>query len=163
KIIYSLFLLFFIVLGSTASATIWRVNNTPGSYNYTSGNAATGTIFQQPHQAVSNASVIAADSLYIERSATSTEGVALTTKQLIIIGPGYFLDPEDAAYPGNTGLQASVHTSTLNNVTLGAEAAGSKFIGIHFTGTFNFGAANNNILVERCLFITGNVIMNNGN
>jgi len=81
-------ILFVILMASIAvNATIWRVNNNPGITTYTS--------FSEAQSVAANG-----DTLYIEGSLVSY-GDIFVTKQLTIIGPGYFLtqNPQTQANP----------------------------------------------------------------
>lgn len=124
----------------SASAKVWRVNNNPGA----SAN------FSTLSTAVSNASVLNGDTLYIEGSATSYFDAAIS-KQLTIIGTGYFLDPADVNYPANTGLQYNKYSSVIRSINLQTGSSGCKFIGIVFAGGQIYGDnAWNNITFEKC-------------
>lgn len=122
-----------------ASAKVWRVNNNAGaSANFSSFDAA-----------VNDASVVNGDTLYIEGSATNYYDATIS-KQLTIIGTGYFLDPDDATYPANTGLQYNKYSSAIRSINLVAGSGGCKFIGIFFTGGTIYGAVWTNITFEKC-------------
>lgn len=86
------------------------------------------------------------------------------SKKLVIMAPGYFLDPADPNYPGNGGLQIFTSgTSTYNNVPFfellpGSE--GSEFFGCNFelgagfqnTSAVTFNGVSGSILFKRCRF-----------
>ena len=54
---------------------------------------------------------------------------ASISKALIIIGPGYYLDPTNTSYPGNAGLQATVNSTTPGNLSLNSGASNTQIIG----------------------------------
>lgn len=122
-----------------ADAKIWRVNN----------NAGASADFTTISAAVSAASVQDGDTLHIEASAT-TYGDATVAKQLVFIGPGYFLDPANATYPANTDLQFKPQSGLLRSITLAAGSSGCKFIGISFANGSLTGAIWTNITFEKC-------------
>jgi len=126
-----------------ANAKIWRVNNNVGV-------VADFTTF--------NAAVTAAatgDTLYLEPSATSYATSSFTlAKRLVVIGPGYFLDPANAAEPGNAGLQYATKDSRLEFFYLGAGSDGSKFLGITIIGSFYVNAVSN-VSFEKVYFPAG--------
>ncbi|MBX2934230.1 MAG: hypothetical protein KF825_08285 [Ferruginibacter sp.] len=123
-----------------ASAKVWRVNNNLGA----------SADFSTLSTAVSNASVVSGDTLYIEGSATSYYDANIS-KQLTIIGTGYFLDPADVNYPANEGLQYNKYSSVIRSINLVTGSSGCKFIGIVFAGGTIYGDnAWNNITFEKC-------------
>jgi len=92
-------------------AKIWRVNNN-------SGVVADFTTVQAAHDAAS-----AGDTLHIEQG---SYGALTMTKQLVVIGSGYFLSGAN----GNTGLQAnSAVESSLGSVTFSTGSANSVVTG----------------------------------
>lgn len=118
------FLFAAILLCTTSFAKIWRVNNNAGvTADFTTLNAAT-----------SSASVMDGDTLHIEPSATSYSSFT-PAKRLVYMGAGYFLNPSDASFPYNAGLQTATASSTISTITLSnSNAAGSKFFGLSFPG-----------------------------
>ncbi len=130
-------LLQFVYFG--ASANVWRVNNNPGaSANFSTLDAA-----------VNDASVVNGDTLYIEGSATSYYDATIS-KQLTIIGTGYFLDTSDVNYPANPGLQYNKYSSVIRSINLIDGSSGCKFIGIVFANGTIYGSVWNNITFEKC-------------
>ena len=138
--IFSLLLSLVTLAGTTAFASVWRVNNQPN----TSAN------FSSINQAVTSANVHTGDTLYIEGSTTTygwqpTGNSNFLSKSLIFIGPGYFLDR--VANSCVRPLSAKVF-----NLNFEAGSAGSVLIGLEFDsaagGTTNF--RTNNITIERC-------------
>ena len=117
-------------------ATVWRVNNTNG----------VDADFTSVSSAISNASVLNGDTLYIEPSSTSYGSVTLT-KQLTFIGNGYYLGGAN----GNAGLQATENASTLSVITLNTGSNGSKFYGLSLS-YFSLGSAAGlgNYVIESC-------------
>ena len=85
------------------------------------------------------------------------------TKGLVIIGPGYFLNPSDATYPGNTGLQANSNSTEGGVITFSAGSSNSQIIGCSLAGiNFNNGALSG-ILIKRCRLLQFNAIQFNNN
>ncbi len=112
KLILPLIILLGIIFSVNAKS--WRVNNTLGV------DADFSTF------AAAQDSASAGDTLYIEGSATSYGSVSIT-KQLVLIGPGYFLTENDTA-------QASTLTAILGNTWIRNSADGCVVSGFHFTG-----------------------------
>jgi hypothetical protein len=125
-------------ISATTEAKVWRVNNNVGV-------VADHATF---NSAVNAAAV--GDTIYLEPSATNyATGGMTVTRRLVVIGPGYFLNPANTTTPGNAGLQVTTTGATLDNFYLAASAAGSKFVG--FTATsINIYASN--ITFERVSF-----------
>ncbi|NOZ08090.1 MAG: hypothetical protein GXO91_04320 [FCB group bacterium] len=98
-----------IVISSVVLGSVWRVNNNTGT-------SPDFTTLQAAHDGAAYG-----DTLYIEGSSTSY-GDAVITKQLTVIGPGYFLteNPNTQANP----LNGIVGTVTLNNGSQGSEFSG---------------------------------------
>lgn len=133
--------LFLFVLN--AEATIWRVNN----------NAGVDADFEDIDDALNSSSVVSGDTLHIEPSNTNYANATLT-KALVIIGPGYFLDPESSSQPYNPGLQADTRRAYINTLNIDGGAEGSKILGLSFNSV-NFRMVTENVSVERCL--TGSI------
>ena len=76
---------------------------------------------------------------------------ATLSKGLIIIGPGYFLDPANVSNPGNAGLQTNTNsTATGGGITFNAGSSNTQIIGCAFD-RLNFNIASlTNILIKRC-------------
>ena len=107
-----------------ASAKIWRVNNNAGVVaDFTAFNTAV-------------AAAAAGDTIHLEPSAVSYTTASITlTKRVIVIGPGYFLDPASTTEPFNAGLQAATKDARLDFFRIGAGADGSKFMGVVIQGS----------------------------
>ena len=120
-----------------SSAKIWRVNN--------AGTPADFTTIQAAHDA---ASVVAGDTIHIEPSWISY-GALVSTKKLIILGPGYFLDL-------NTNQQANPAAATIESFTLNTGSSGTVISGLTITGT-NF-ISTGNITISRN-HISGNIYL----
>lgn len=134
-----------LLIATNAEAKIWRVNN----------NAGVVADFTTVDAAVNNAAVVNGDTLHIEPSATPyTTGSITLTKRLVFIGAGFLLNPADVTFPGNVGLQATIHSSRIASLSIGNGAQGSRFIGITFNNglTFQGNALPQNILIEKCWF-----------
>lgn len=140
---YLSILIFAVILSLSASAKIWRVNN----------NAGVAADFTTFFQAVAGAA--AGDTLYFEPSATDyvTNSITLS-KRLVIVGPGYFLDPASTTEPGNAGLQAATKDARLGFFYIGAGCDGSKFLGITIAGSAYFTGVSN-ISFERAYIPSG--------
>lgn len=155
----------------SSQAKSWRVNN----------NVGVVADFTNLGAAINSTSVGSGDTVYVEPSATKYAGAGATlNKKLIIIGPGYFLDPAHATNPGNGGLQAVPQEAEVNYFYVGAGASGSKIIGVtldgtyfrgvddvtyervRFTGSFHFeSGVNSNITMRKC-YISNSVAVNFG-
>jgi hypothetical protein len=165
-------LLFLITLGFTytVSAKSWRVNNNVGiNANFTS-----------VYDAVMSALVQPGDTLYLEPSATAygTNSIYIN-KRLVVIGPGYFIDPTDVSRPVNAGLQLPSKSASIAFFRLGIPASGSKFLGVNLEASvylngvtnvkfekvyFGYGGiyldseTNDSISVRKCFFLSGSGI-----
>ena len=122
-----------------SSAKIWRVNN--------SGLPADFTTIQAAHDA---STVLAGDTLHIEPS-TVSYGILTSTKKLIIIGPGYFLNE-------NSGQQANPATATIDRFTLNEGSSGTVISGL--TIPTNYSNINTgNITISRNNFSNSAIIL----
>jgi hypothetical protein len=106
-----------------SSAKIWRVNS--------AGLPADFTTIQAAHDA---ASVAAGDTLHLEPSVVSY-GELVSTKKLVVIGPGYFLNE-------NSGQQANPTTATIGSLTLNPGCSGTIISGLTITGEINISTGN---------------------
>ncbi|MDB5202484.1 MAG: hypothetical protein JWQ27_1893 [Ferruginibacter sp.] len=130
---------------TAAQAKIWRVNN----------NAGVQADFTSFTDVINSASVAAGDTIHMEASSTDYS-VTTMTKRLVVIGLGYFLNPADATYPANPGLQASAFSSGLSGFTIANGANGSKFLGIRLSSiSINGTAAPISLTFEKCFFSSG--------
>ncbi|MBC7937915.1 MAG: hypothetical protein H7Y86_21420 [Rhizobacter sp.] len=126
-------------------AKIWRINNNAGI-------AADFTTF---HAAVNSSAVLAGDTVYMEPSNTQYATNSMTlNKRLIVVGPGYFLDPANATTPGNPGLQVTTIDSEIGFLRMGAGSDGTRFLGVTLAGSIYFTGANN-ISFEKVYFPSG--------
>jgi hypothetical protein len=117
KNIYALSVLLMLTIGSVSAQTIRRVNNNPG---VTGTNIYPG--LQEAHDAA-----VSGDIIYIEPTATPY-GSLVSTKQLKLYGPGYFLDVNQELV-GSQGKNAPISgTITLNNGSAGTEMDGINMI-----------------------------------
>lgn len=94
------------------NATSWRVNNNPAI------NADFSTL-QEAHEAAASG-----DTLYIEGSHLNY-GDWTISKQLVIIGPGYYLLENDST-------QANIHAAVIDEFTIDSTASGSHIYGCQF-------------------------------
>jgi hypothetical protein len=113
-----------------SSAKIWRVNNT--------GLPADFTTIQAAHDATT---VSAGDTLHIEPSGVSY-GALVSTKKLIILGPGYYLDL-------NTNQQANPATAKIDIFTLNAGSDGTIISGLTIITTGASHIKTGNITISR--------------
>lgn len=141
--------LFLLATGISVStqAKSWRINNIPG----------VAADFNSFSAAVTNASVSNGDTLYFEPSSINYGGSATLNKRLVIIGPGYFLDPANTTTPGNTGLQATTDEAYFNGTLyITADGALSKIMGMTLSNIYLQNAAN--VTFERVRFNSGPTI-----
>lgn len=129
------------VISMSTQAKSWRMNNNVGV-------VADFTTFLT---ALSDARVVSGDTIYVEPSATKYDGSgAFLTKRLVIIGPGYLLDPANTTTPGNGGLQVVPYDAQLSYFYVTAAGAFSKIIGLNVDAAYL--RTTNNITFERCRF-----------
>lgn len=113
----------------SANATVYRVNNTGADADFTEAQAA--------HDGVN-----AGDTLYFESSPT-TYGALSITKEIHVIGNGYFLGE-------NQDLQAQIAPATLNNVTFQSGSDNSTIQGMTITTVLcGSNATFDDIVIER--------------
>lgn len=144
-------LLFLLTLGFTytVSAKIWRVNN----------NVGITADFNTFHAAATSATVQPGDTLYMEPTTQAYGTFSFTlTKRLVVIGPGYFLDPANTTFPANPGLQVNTQMAPIAFFRIGPGADGSKFMGLNLEGTVYMNGANN-VQFERNYFGHGGVYL----
>jgi hypothetical protein len=137
---YFLMLVIAAVAGLHASAKVWRVNNTVGI----------NANFNSLSTAISNASVLAGDTIYVEGSATSY-GTITVSKALTIIGPGYNLTSTFWPQP----IQYNTQVAELDAITI--NAANTSIAGLFISGQVTIGPANN-ASVSRC-YVNGNILI----
>lgn len=129
KALKSILLVALIASFGVASATVHRVNN----------NTSIDADFTSISAAISGAS--AGDTLYIGGSSTSYGSFNLT-KELTIIGPGYFLSDNDTT-------QAYPQPANFTGITFSSGSQGSVISGIELkTGVMTINT--NDIVVQRC-------------
>jgi hypothetical protein len=134
----TIFLLSFCWLVS--NATIWRVNNNPQI------NAS----FSSLQNAINSVLVLNGDTVYLENGSYS--GATTLTKNLVIIGPGYFLSASDSTY-------ANPSPALISSLTVQSGGAGSKIMGASVIGDITLGSGSNNMIIERSYVggrVTGN-------
>ncbi len=135
-----LLLLIFIAV-NTASAKIWRVNNT-----------GVATDFTTPQAAVNAAGVVDGDTIHIEPSGTGYGNIILT-KRLIIIGNGYFLGTSGSN--SNPDLQANPAASTIGDLYVSSGGSNSVIMGLTMnTAYIGYLSSVNNLLFRRNRVIT---------
>ena len=132
--------------------TTWRVNN-QSNYNGSTefgdnyGGSPSFPVFKEINEAVAYPNVVAGDTLHIEGS-TIDYANAIITKQLVIIGPGYFLNE-------NTNVSNNTYEAKIGSITFNSGSEFSQVIGMNVvnngtsaTGTINLNV--NEITVKRC-------------
>ncbi len=116
---------------ATAFATVWTVDNK-------SGGVADFTQIQAAHDAA-----WAGDTIYVHSSGSSNYGVVTVTKQLYIIGPGYFLTE-------NPNTQADTRPAICQRFYFDSGSEGSLLSGMTMD---NYGVDininTNNIIIKR--------------
>ncbi|MEZ4974942.1 MAG: hypothetical protein R2802_00110 [Flavobacteriaceae bacterium] len=143
-----------LLLTSTMVAqTTWRVNNQSnydGTTNFGEnfGGTPAFPVFKQINEAVAYFNVVAGDTLHIEGSPIIYEG-ALINKQLVIIGPGYFLTE-------NPKVSNSGHDAKIRYFEFDSGSEFSQVIGMNVVGISNSSSSGkiyvnvNNITIKRC-------------
>jgi len=123
----------FMALAITSHATVWRLNNRPGT-------DADFTSLQGAHDAELYGSTIvqAGDTLYLEASSGSY-GNLNATKKLTIIGAGYLSNE-------NPNNQADFNTSNVGTITFNDGSQGSRISGCSIT---NIVVKTSEIVIER--------------
>ncbi len=132
---YLLLLLCSILLMLNTSAKIWRVNNTGVPADFTSAQAAHNS-----------SSVVNGDTIHLEASG-ATYGSLTLSKQLIIIGNGYFLGTLGSN--ANPDLQANPATSLLSSVLFNTGSNGSVLEGCTLSSTLTVTNGVSNIIIRR--------------
>lgn len=122
------------VIVKTSHAKVWRVNPTPGA----------SADFTMLNIAVSHATVLSGDTIYLEGSSTS-HGYITLTKRLVIIGPGYFLSGAGA----NLGLQHSPLMNIFTQLDIDSSASGSVLMGVRGV-SIRIAQGADNITITRC-------------
>lgn len=131
-----------VLLTSTTFAAVWRVNNNP----------VVDADFNALTTAINAAAV--GDTLYLEGS-TASYGTLSLTKQLTIIGTGYFISDNDTT-------QAFLSPSEISTVTISGAAAGSVLTGLQISGFYSSSSGGlvrilaDNITIDRC-YIRNNI------
>jgi hypothetical protein len=133
------------ITGNLAQARILRVNNTGIPLTPLAPNTLPiYTTAQAAHDAAVNG-----DTIHIEPSGVDY-GNLTVTKQVIIIGNGYFLGPATSNF--NPNLQAIPNTSKLAAVSFNAGSSNSAIMGISILSNLTLAGDNsslNNITVKR--------------
>lgn len=112
-----------------AMAKIWTVAQHPGA-NFTT---ISGAI----------AAATAGDTILVSGAGAAYEGGSALSisKQVVIIGPGYFLNE-------NLNLQALPSSAIVDGANFNSGSSGTVVIGLHFTSVVNINT--NNITIRRC-------------
>jgi hypothetical protein len=102
---------------ASVNATIWRLNNNP----------AVDADFRTFTEAQDSAS--AGDTIYVEGNGNEAHyGNISITKQLVLIGPGYFLNENDSTY-------ANPNFARFLSIYIRASAAGTEIYGLYIFTT----------------------------
>ena len=120
-----------IIFTATAYATVWTVDNK-------SGGIADFTEIQAAHDAA-----WAGDTIYVHSSGSSNYGAVTVTKQLYIIGPGYFLDE-------NSNTQVDTRPAICQRFDFNSGSEGSVLTGLttdQYGVDININV--NNIIIKR--------------
>lgn len=125
-----LFVLAFAAAHLAQAQTIRRVNNT----------GISGTNIYSDLPAALTAAA-AGDIIQVEPSGTPYSATVVT-KNVTIVGPGYFLDPTQ-----NPGLQANPTTATVNSIDIQAGGESAYIAGLT-VGTYSVRVSN--VTVQRC-------------
>ena len=137
----SLLFVLLALAGQLASAqTIRRVNN-----NGITGTAIYATL-QLAHDAAVNGDII-----QVEPS-TTAYGTLTCTKQLTIVGPGYFLGENQPP-----ALQANTIPATISTVNFNNGSAGTTISGL--VSNSYFYVSTNNITIQRCNILNGYIYL----
>jgi hypothetical protein len=147
--------IFLILFSISANATSWRVNNN-SNYNGTTnligdnyGGNNLKPVFKEMSQVMSYSGIGATsgDTIYLEGSTNNYQGFTIT-KQLTIIGSGYFLTQNDSSSWNNVG---SIVTNTGNPQHITISSSNVNLIGIQVSSIiFPQGGPYNNIKISRC-------------
>lgn len=117
-----------LMISFSANAAKWRVNNTEGvNADFRTGQAA--------HDAAEQG-----DTLYFEGSSIMYKDEITLTKQLVLIGPGYFLTE-------NENTQSIPLEAIISKLTISPGSQGSIIKGLNLNYVF---AVTNNILITQC-------------
>jgi hypothetical protein len=108
----AVFMLMFCFFG--ANAAVWRLNNNPAV-------DAGFRTFAEAQEAAA-----AGDTIYIEGNGEQNHyGSVTVTKQLVLIGPGYFLNENDSTYANGTFAR-------FRSMVVQSTAAGTRIYGLYF-------------------------------
>ncbi len=140
---------------SMVQAQIWRVNN-QSNYNGTTlfgdnyGGTPSFPVFSEINEAVAYPNVVAGDTLHIEGS-TLVYADATITKQLVIIGPGYFLTE-------NPKVSNNTYDAQISRIDFDSGSELSQVIGMNVVqnplsshGTIYVNT--NGITIKRCRIV----------
>lgn len=128
-------------------ATVWRVNNQYPTIK-------SQGIFSQLSPLNEDPDVMPGDTIHVEGSPHLYESFT-STKQLVIIGPGYFLteNPETQA----NALEARIHNLRFNQGAEGSIVMGLVF---NYSSTSGIFVNTNNITIQRC-YLRGSITITN--
>jgi hypothetical protein len=147
KIYLSLATLFLFLFVNIANAEIWRLNNNAtGTYGENLGGNVSKPVFASMAAVMSSSLIPASsgDTIYMEGSTVSYGDITIS-KQLTVIGTGYFLDQNDSTSWNNL-------RPLINNISISSSFI--KLIGLGFNSivvpTHNL--VFNNLSIFRCNF-----------
>ncbi|MEZ4792218.1 MAG: hypothetical protein R2783_01690 [Gelidibacter sp.] len=152
KQLLSLLMIASMLCATAVQAKIWRVNS-QSNYNNTTqwgenyGGSPSYPVFKQVNEAVNWSSVQANDSLYVEGSAIAYDD-AVITKNLVIIGPGYFLTE-------NPKVSNTTYDAKIGRISFNAGSENSQVIGMNVVNLGNSADGYvyvnvNGITIKRC-------------
>ncbi|OMP32482.1 hypothetical protein [Mangrovimonas sp. DI 80] len=142
-----------LLLTSFTYAKTWRVNNQSNfdgasTFGDNLGGTPSLPVFKQIEQAVTYPNVVAGDTLHVEGSIEIYDRADIT-KQLVIIGPGYFLT-ENANVSNNT-LDAKVRRIDFKSGSEGSQLIGMNVARSGSVSSYGVIYVNvNGVIIKRC-------------
>lgn len=123
---------------SSAQSRVWRVDLDGYDADFTGADAL--------QEAIDNVDVFDNDTIHVEGSAGTYNGVTMT-RPLVLIGPGYFLNENT-----NPVLQANVNSAKVHSIVFAAGSNGSIITGLSIEGGFGTGITleTSDITIKRC-------------
>jgi len=138
----SIFTVLAIVFAMSANATVWRVSNTVVN------GIPIDADFSTLQDAINGAAT--GDTIYLMGSPT-TYGDGVFDKQLVVIGPGYFLNDNDTTQAHK--LVAQVRFLTFNDGSQGSVIQGLRVYPAQNSGTYQLITINTDNITIRKNFI----------
>ncbi len=144
-----------LLLTSIVQAKTWRVNK-QSNYNGTTlfgdnyGGTPSFPVFSEINEAVAYPNVVAGDTLHIEGS-TLIYANAIITKQLVIIGPGYYLT-ENPKVSNNT-YDARIGWISFRSGSEQSQVIGMNVVNTGLSDTGTIYVNTNGITIKRCRIV----------